>query len=63
MSLANRALAPELETVFLITREEYSFLASSVVREVATLGGPFEGFVPAPVAILIHRHLAILPGD
>jgi pantetheine-phosphate adenylyltransferase len=46
---ANRRLAPEIETVFLTTRDEYSFLASSVVREIATLGGDYSAFVPAPV--------------
>jgi pantetheine-phosphate adenylyltransferase len=50
VSLANRSLDPTIETVFLLTREEYSFLASSVVREVAALGGPIDGFVPEPVA-------------
>jgi pantetheine-phosphate adenylyltransferase len=49
VSMANRSLEPDLETVFLLTREEYSFLASSVVREVAGLGGPIEKFVPEPV--------------
>ena len=50
VSLANRTLDPDIETIFLLTREEYSFLASSVVREVAQLGGPIEKFVPGPVA-------------
>lgn len=48
--LANRAMAPEIETIFLIASEEFSFLASSVVREVANLRGPYEQFVPEPVA-------------
>ncbi|HXH61567.1 MAG TPA: pantetheine-phosphate adenylyltransferase [Fimbriimonadaceae bacterium] len=47
---ANRRLAPEIETVFLMARDEYSFLASSVVREIAALGGDYSPFVPAPVA-------------
>ena len=47
---ANRRLAPEIETVFLITRDEYSFLASSVVKEIAALGGEYGTFVPGPVA-------------
>lgn len=46
---ANRKLAPDVETVFLTTRDEYSFLASSVVREIAALGGDFAPFVPAQV--------------
>jgi pantetheine-phosphate adenylyltransferase len=55
---ANRRLAPDVETVFLTTRDEYSFLASSVVREVAALGGDFEPFVPAPVVERIRERLA-----
>jgi pantetheine-phosphate adenylyltransferase len=55
---ANRKLAPEVETVFLTTRDEYSFLASSVVREVAVLGGDFAPFVPAPVYERIKSKLA-----
>ena len=55
---ANKRLAPEIETVFLNTRDEYSFLASSVVREVAALGGDYGLFVPGPVAERIRDMLA-----
>ena len=55
---ANKRLAPEIETVFLNTRDEYSFLASSVVREVAALGGDYGSFVPGPVAERIRDKLA-----
>lgn len=58
IGLANRALDPNIETVFLISREEYSFLASSVVREVARLGGDYTKFVPEPVAHIIQGTLA-----
>lgn len=58
VTLANRAMAPEIETVFLITKEEHSFLASSVVREVARLGGRYEGFVPPAVVEKIKKALA-----
>ena len=50
MALMNLRLAPDIETVFLMPREEYIFLSSRLVREVALLGGPVEGMVPAPVA-------------
>jgi pantetheine-phosphate adenylyltransferase len=53
VTMANRRMAPEIETLFLITRDEYSFLSSSVVREVARLGGNPSAFVPAPVAARI----------
>ncbi len=57
IALANRRLAPEVETVFLIATEEFSFLASSVVREIARLGGDYGQFVPPPVAELIRKKL------
>ncbi|MGI9213660.1 MAG: pantetheine-phosphate adenylyltransferase [Methylococcaceae bacterium] len=42
----NRALAPELETLFLTPGEKYAFLSSSVIREIARLGGDVSSFVP-----------------
>jgi pantetheine-phosphate adenylyltransferase len=46
----NRSLAPELETVFLAPAAAYSFLSSSLTREVASLGGDVSPFVPPGVA-------------
>jgi pantetheine-phosphate adenylyltransferase len=46
MALANRQLAPELETVFLLPKVENSFISSRVVREVGTMGGDISGLVP-----------------
>ncbi len=57
IALANRRLAAEVETVFLIAREEFSFLASSVVREVAKFGGDYAQFVPETVAKRIENRL------
>lgn len=62
IGLANRKLNPEIETVFLIAKEEFSFLASSVVREVARHGGNYQQFVPPPVQKLIADRLAESPG-
>ncbi|MEO7453482.1 MAG: pantetheine-phosphate adenylyltransferase [Fimbriimonadales bacterium] len=50
MALANRELAPEVETVFLATSPEHMFVSSSIVKEIAALGGPVEGFVSPEVA-------------
>jgi pantetheine-phosphate adenylyltransferase len=50
MNHLNRTLAPEIETMYVIARPEYSFLSSSGVREIASFGGSVEEFVPAPVA-------------
>jgi len=55
MALMNRRLAPDLETVFLMPREEFTFLSSKLVREVARLGGPVDAFVPPPVARRIQE--------
>ncbi|MBN9501442.1 MAG: pantetheine-phosphate adenylyltransferase [Armatimonadetes bacterium 55-13] len=57
MAMVNRRLASEVETVFFMTKWEYNYLTSSIVREVATLGGDFETLVPGPVAEVIHRTL------
>jgi pantetheine-phosphate adenylyltransferase len=46
MALMNRRLQPEIETVFLTAGEEYSFISSKLVKEVASLGGSVMGIVP-----------------
>lgn len=50
IAMANRRLAPETETVFLMTQWEHSYLTSSIVREIARLGGDYANFVPEKVA-------------
>lgn len=57
IAIANRVLDPELDTAFLMTKWEYSFISSSVVREVATLGGDIRHFVPAPVVTIVQEFL------
>ena len=49
MALMNRRLAPEIETVFMMAGEAYSFISSRLVKEVIRLGGPIAGLVPATV--------------
>ncbi len=49
MAQMNRELRPEIETVFLAPEVDFSFLSSSLVREVAALGGDVSRFVPPPV--------------
>jgi pantetheine-phosphate adenylyltransferase len=46
MALANRKLAPEVDTVFLMPSQKYSYLNSTLVREIATSGGDVSCFVP-----------------
>jgi len=45
----NRHLIPEVETLFLTPAEQYGFISSSLVREIARLGGDVSGFVPPAV--------------
>ena len=49
MALMNRRLAPSIETVFLMANEEYSYVSSRLVKEVAKLRGDLTGLVPEPV--------------
>jgi pantetheine-phosphate adenylyltransferase len=46
MALMNRRLAPAVETVFLMAKEEYSYVSSRLVKELAKLGGDLTGLVP-----------------
>ncbi len=46
MALMNRRLAPSIETVFLMAKEEYSYVSSRLVKELARLGGDVTGLVP-----------------
>src|SRR5438874_13714027 len=50
MALMNRKLDPEIETIFLMPMEEYTYLSSRIVRESARLGGDVSAFVPSLVA-------------
>jgi len=49
MALTNRKLKPKIETIFLMPKQDYSYVSSSNVREVAQLGGDTSQFVPPPV--------------
>ena len=49
MALMNRKLCPNIETIFLMTSSEYSFLSSSIIKEVARFGGCIKGLVPENV--------------
>jgi pantetheine-phosphate adenylyltransferase len=58
MGLANRDLAPEIETVFLIPRADRMYVSSSLVREIAGHGGNYRQYVTGPVADAVSRRLA-----
>ena len=53
----NRAMDPEFESVFLTPSAELSYISSSLVREIAGLGGDVSGFVPANVAEALQSKL------
>jgi len=50
MALMNRKLEANVETIFLMPKEEYTYLSSRIVKEIARLGGDVSGFVPLQVA-------------
>jgi pantetheine-phosphate adenylyltransferase len=58
MALMNRRLAPAVETIFLMPKEDYSYISSRIVKEVARLGGDVSGVVPAPVREALARKFA-----
>lgn len=55
MALANQRLAPEIDTVSLMTKEEHTFLSSTTVREIAMLGGDVSSMVPPHVEIALKK--------
>ena len=55
MALMNRRLAPEIETVFMMPAEAYTYISSRLIREVFALGGPIAGLVPEIVETRIRR--------
>jgi pantetheine-phosphate adenylyltransferase len=57
MALMNRHLNPRVETVFMMPREDYSYLSSRLVKEVFGLGGDLTGLVPPPVLARLERRL------
>lgn len=59
ISLMNRNLYPEITTVFLMPNEKYTYLASSIVREVAGLGGDVSNFVPKVVLEKLNEKFSV----
>ena len=53
----NEHLAPEIEVVCLMTSSRHSFISSSLIREVAALGGDLRGLVPDQVVAALHSRL------
>jgi len=58
MTLMNRRLRPDIETVFMMANETYSFISSRLVKEVFDLGGNISGLVPPTVEARMRRMLS-----
>jgi pantetheine-phosphate adenylyltransferase len=54
----NRHLGPEIETMFLTPSEKYAFISSSLIREIARLGGDVSSFVPEQVGVALRQKFA-----
>jgi len=61
MALMNRKLEARLETVFLTPKEDYTYLSSRIVKEVARLGGDVTPFIPAPAVRRLQELLKASP--
>jgi pantetheine-phosphate adenylyltransferase len=57
MSLTNLALDPEIETVFLMAKEEYSHINSTLIRQIATFQGELAKFVPPEIKAALHKRV------
>jgi pantetheine-phosphate adenylyltransferase len=53
----NRVIAPEVDTVFLTTNLKYSYLSSSIVKEIASYGGEINAFVPEEIAERVREKI------
>ncbi len=63
MALMNKKLAPDIELICLMTSSEYQFLSSSLIKEVAKLGGCLRGMVPDHVATALREKFSVrIPG-
>lgn len=59
MGMVNMQLNDEIETYFLMSRNEYSYLSSSIVRELASLGGKLEEMVPPSVEMRLRQKFSV----
>jgi pantetheine-phosphate adenylyltransferase len=57
MALMNRKMEPRVETIFMMPAEQYSYLSSRIVREIAKLGGPLTGLVPEMVEQRVRERI------
>jgi pantetheine-phosphate adenylyltransferase len=62
MAHMNDKLAPEIESVFMMTSPEYAFVSSSLIKEVASLGGDVDGMVPPAVKQALQQRFGVRVG-
>lgn len=55
LALMNRRLDPSIETIFMMPRDRFAFLSSSIVKEIASLGGAIDGLVPKDVEKALNQ--------
>ncbi len=60
MALLNKALNPEYETIFMMTDSKYSYISSSMVKELAGFGGDLTGLVPAKIISKINQKYKLI---
>jgi len=58
MALTNRKLAPDIETVFMMPHEDYSYVSSKLIKEAASLGADMSNFLPGKAASLLKSKIA-----
>lgn len=61
LSQTNRVIAPEIDTVFLTTNLKYSYLSSSIVKEIASYDGDISGFLHPDIALMVKEKMARVP--
>jgi pantetheine-phosphate adenylyltransferase len=59
MALMNRKMQPSIETIFMMPREEYTYISSRIVKEIARLGGNVDPFVPKCVAEALAKKFSV----
>ena len=62
LALMNRKLNENIETIFMMPKDTYTFLSSRIVKEIARLGGEVGSFVPAPVQTALARKFSRVKG-
>lgn len=60
MALTNRTIAPVIETVFMMPHESFSYLSSSLIKEIVSLGGNVKKFVPPPVEKELKKRCGLI---